>query len=547
LAWVPATRLRIASLFRWLRDPSPITRRLTASLIFILSGPVLYLLGWLGHRIMFPCWHDEGFYRLQSTFLAHGRLTMPTHLLADFFEVPWVFSHPARAVAYFPGTALLHVPGVWLHLPYYFTPVLVSSTILALLYLIVTELIDGIAGLLAVFLMVSLVMFRWLALIEMSHPAGAMWGLVALWSWLKWRKSKHIGWIALAALAAGWYAITRPLDALAVLSPLVLAWLWEIRGLGTRVWLKYAVVAILLVAPLVTLQLMFDRAVTGKYFDPPLEMFNRIYVNAKSLGLQSYDPNFVPPVNTGQMRDVYRWGDELQIESFTTVKQAATQWLTNRLPSSFGTAWPTLLLIFLYPVSILGLTDRRRWVMWLMFWTYSIAGAFFYLFNPHYVMAVAPALTFSLLLGSDVLQKTFSTRGVLAVFLPLLIFFLAIQRTAMNQQGIFVDNSVDNVIWWDSNYVPTKVTPPAIVLYQYDSKEYAALNEPVYNWDVLTPDDAPIIRAHDLGPRNVELFDYYAKLQPNRMVWRFDRRDKKLTLLGNVRDLALKQQVESRQ
>jgi hypothetical protein len=33
------------------------------------------------------------------------------------------------------------------------------------------------------------------------------------------------------------------------------------------------------------------------------------------------------------------------------------------------------------------------------------------------------------------------------------------------------------------------------------------------------PDDAPIIRAHDLGERNAELFRYYAARKPqgNRM------------------------------
>jgi hypothetical protein len=32
----------------------------------------------------------------------------------------------------------------------------------------------------------------------------------------------------------------------------------------------------------------------------------------------------------------------------------------------------------------------------------------------------------------------------------------------------------------------------------------------------------PMIRAHDLGPRNQEIFDYYAETQPERMFYRFD-------------------------
>jgi hypothetical protein len=56
----------------------------------------------------------------------------------------------------------------------------------------------------------------------------------------------------------------------------------------------------------------------------------------------------------------------------------------------------------------------------------------------------------------------------------------------------------------------------------------------------MWPDDARIIRAHDLGPeRNRELFRYYAQRQPQRTVYRFDRMTATLTRLGNVVDLAL--------
>jgi hypothetical protein len=86
--------------------------------------------------------------------------------------------------------------------------------------------------------------------------------------------------------------------------------------------------------------------------------------------------------------------------------------------------------------------------------------------------------------------------------------------------------------------MPRLVKPPAIVLFHYDSPGNFH-DEPVYNIDVAWPDDAPIIRAQDLGPaRNQELFAYYAQRQPARTVYRFDRATGKLFLLGNVVELA---------
>jgi hypothetical protein len=64
---------------------------------------------------------------------------------------------------------------------------------------------------------------------------------------------------------------------------------------------------------------------------------------------------------------------------------------------------------------------------------------------------------------------------------------------------------------------------PAVVLFRFDVENGNPHIEPVYNADVAWPDDAPVIRAHDLGPaRNRELFEYYARRQPQRAIYLFD-------------------------
>ena len=81
--------------------------------------------------------------------------------------------------------------------------------------------------------------------------------------------------------------------------------------------------------------------------------------------------------------------------------------------------------------------------------------------------------------------------------------------------------------------------PPAklIVLFRF-SPQRMSPDEPVYNPDVLYPDNSPIIRAHDRGERNIELYRYYAERQPDRIVYLYDRADDSLTELGNVVELA---------
>jgi hypothetical protein len=62
--------------------------------------------------------------------------------------------------------------------------------------------------------------------------------------------------------------------------------------------------------------------------------------------------------------------------------------------------------------------------------------------------------------------------------------------------------------------------------------------EPVYNVETASPDDATAIRAHDLGAENARLFEYYAKRSPDRAVYRFDEGEEKLEYLGMVTELA---------
>jgi hypothetical protein len=82
--------------------------------------------------------------------------------------------------------------------------------------------------------------------------------------------------------------------------------------------------------------------------------------------------------------------------------------------------------------------------------------------------------------------------------------------------------------------LPTQVRKPALVLFTYRPGA-SAHEEPVYNEGVAWPDEAQVIRAHDLGPqRSAALIDYYAKIQPNRHVYILDRGNLELRYYGTA-------------
>src|SRR2546423_7239372 len=131
---------------RWiefLRDVPTRRRRWTMLIVFGVAVAYLILTAFYQHRDLIPKFHDEHMHLLQMQMLARGKLWMRPHPLADFFETFHVFVKPVYASVYFPGTALLYLPAVWLHLPLWLMPLLVAGAIVALMYRVFTELIDG--------------------------------------------------------------------------------------------------------------------------------------------------------------------------------------------------------------------------------------------------------------------------------------------------------------------------------------------------------------------------------------------------------------------
>src|SRR5207302_5187477 len=104
------------------------------------------------------------------------------------------------------------------------TSVVIGGLAVAMTFVAVTELLrDGVLGVLAALLVVSLEHVRGLSVMTMSHPVLMLLVLCGVAAAARWRESRALGWAAAFGAAAGWAAITRPLDALCYFVPLGVA------------------------------------------------------------------------------------------------------------------------------------------------------------------------------------------------------------------------------------------------------------------------------------------------------------------------------------
>ena len=543
VALIPPARDALARALDRLRHPSPAARRWTAVAIAVAASGYLYFTAASQGREFIPKYHDEHMHILQVQHLARGKLWMQQHELADHFETFHVFVRPVYASIYFPGAALMYVPLVWLKLPMWVGPLVVSGVIVGLMYRVTTELIDGVAGLLAALMLLGLTLLRYLSIIVMSHTNRVLLGLLLVWALLHWRRSKSLAWAAAIGAIAGWAAITRPVDAICYAAPVGLAMLLDLRPLPWKRWAQTAACVVLAAAPFLSLQIIENVGVTGKPLMTPYRAYADLFTPQMSFGFHEFNPHMRPMTNLPQ-RQIYYYAFTVPAAKEHRADRIVDTWLTGRFPVLARRTTPNAALIALLPLSLLAL-DRRRWVLWSVLPVYIAFYAVFAYLLPHYVVVVAPAVVCGILLGKHALEHRLTEGRPRAAAAA--STFLTLSVGALALTGYPEINADANDTWYGSPTpdmtislieLPRAIKEPAIVLFRFTPGD-SVHAEPVYNTDVAWPDDAPIIRAPDLGPqKNVELFEYYAKRQPHRAVYLLDRRSRQLTRLGNVVDLA---------
>src|SRR5687767_14597500 len=178
VAAVPASRAIVGAALDRVRRPSPARRgRITFGLWF---ASLVYLIftAFRQDRDLVPLIHDEHSYLIQTRMLAAGRLWLPRHDLADFFESFHILTEPVYASIYFPGTALMYAPAVWIGQPTWAVPAVAAALVVALTYRCVTELLDdGAWGLAAAVAVLGVGLFRTHSMIAMAQMPAALLGM----------------------------------------------------------------------------------------------------------------------------------------------------------------------------------------------------------------------------------------------------------------------------------------------------------------------------------------------------------------------------------
>ena len=543
------------------RNPSPRAMERTAVLVGVLATAYFTFTAFRQERDLFPKTHDEGSYLLQMRMLAQGRLWMPGHELADFFDAFYVITEPVYASKYFPGTALMYVPTIWFGWPTAVLPLVVSGACAGLLYRIITELVDGAAGLLAAVLLASLSWFRMLSIMLMSQTPMLLLGLLMVWAWLRWRKSHRVGWLVALGAFAGWAAITRPADAL-IYAATVGAGIGVALARSRAPLRRWAVAAGIIVAgaaPFLALQLVFNKGVTGSVAQTPFGYYVERDQPGASFGFHAHDPGREIVSRVAQKRDYYRQSIVPFIERHR-LRNTFGRWVGRtdpgkgmfdqpRLGMLVDTTMPFRVLLPIALVGVLGLTDVRRAVLGMTLPLMVLMYVPYTFFLEHYAVVVAPAVILSILLGGRALPDAWPRyAGAIRSSFALGLITLALLSTheanavstlldrdeAARNRHLTVDETFDSELAKFVHALRDHVQTPAVVLFRYKTGDNI-IEEPVYNNDAAWPDDQAVVKAHDLGDaRNVEVARYYARRQPDRTFYRFDRASGTLTPLGSA-------------
>jgi hypothetical protein len=534
--------------------PSPLARTLIAIGICLAASVFCYWTQRYEHVAIRPKYADEFSYLLQAHMLAAGRLWMPALPLPEYFDTFYVLVKPVYASMYFPGAAMMYAPALALHLPYVVGPVMASGLCAALVYLVFCEVLDGASALLAVLLLLSLPMFRMMSIMLMAQTPTLLLGLVMTWSVLKWRKRMHARWLVLLGASAGWAAITRPADALCFAIVVGAVMLMDLRGKSRQVWLKTTAIVVTCALPFLIFQLSLNHGITGKRGTSPFSLWN----DANYPGAFGFHSGPMPEhvSNVPEIQRFYETDAKIKIERH--------QWknLGQGLQGEFemakrsAVADPFLWLIM--PLSLPAMFSRKLWAVWGMFPVFLL-GMSWYAFTwdlPHYYVMVMPAMILWTVLPIRFLTDVFPRRAaMIRTMIGLGIVALALTWMPMFNRIIHDPYFEARELATINANLEREVRGPAVVVFHFDSHAPTGgmgvannpSEEPVFNSQVIWPDDAEVIRARDLNrdmsaigkpnDLNAPLYAYYARLSPLRVFYLYDRADGKVRRLGTGQEM----------
>ena len=543
----PVNRWLTGKMAYW-ASPAPRTR-IRISIAFAVSTSLyLYFSAWQQQRDFFPKLHDEYMHLVQARLLSHGKLWSAPHAFPRFFETFHVFVTPIYTGQHFPGTALFYVPGIWLGLPWWITSLAIAGAAIGMMYRIVAEIVDGVAGFVAAIMLLGTLELRYLSLMVISNTPALLLGLSMIWAWLHWRQKRQKQWAIALGLLSGLAAITRPPDALCFAIPIAIAILLDIRRIRfdtlanphkitrTKVVAVTGTAVLVGAIPFLLLQLIFDHGVTGRWLKTPHQYYGDLYYPGVVYGFR--EPSFVPRPATSlpQKLDYYDGFLANHMQRYTP-RTALHEWIETRLPALFKASLPSPLMMFLLPLGLLGFVRKDVWVLATVFPLFVVFYAPNIMYASSYAILVSAAMIPLALFGAKNLESfieaTFPrlhhrTSPILTTLL------IAISLAALPQFNPAVTEQFPSRTIAAVEIAMKTIDGRAIVFFRYQHNDNVH-EEPVYNIDSAYIDSSRIVRAQDLGAtENLKLIRYYAERQPDRRVYLFNRTDRTLTALGPV-------------
>lgn len=514
----------------WLRNPSDRARAWTTAVVWAMAFVYLLLTARQQHRDLFPRIHDECSYTIQAKMLAGGHLWLPRHELGDFFETFHFLTQPVYGSIYFPGTALMNVPGVWLRQASWFMPLLLAALAIAMSYRVTAEMVDGLAGLLVALLILATELFRVHSTMVMAQIPVMLLGLLMAWAWLRWRREHAWRWAVAVGVFAGWAAITRPVDGLAFAVPIGLAMAWDLRRECRRTIALSALSVVAGAIPFLALQAVFDIGVTGSVLKTPYVMY--LEQNQPGSVFGSALEATGKPASELPQKQIYF--SQLSTMERDGRSAGIVPWLEGRARMAAMASLPFAAFLLLAPASLLVCQTRGRWAILA-----AVPICFvLYLLNPffllHYALPLTAAMALAVVLGARAAQSAIpfaAGRRFAGGFLSGALVLFAIASLPQVNRHV-TDEPYRTPLLDHVERTLAEIPAPAVVFFHFTPGGNVH-EEPVYNMATVQPDDAPIIRAHDLGARNGELIRYYALRQPDRTFYMMDRRTGRLFRLGN--------------
>jgi hypothetical protein len=162
--------------------------------------------------------HDETAYLLQAKIFASGRWTAEARPLPEFFQEIHSFDTPIVAARYWPGHAIMLVPGVALGMPA-LMPILLAGVMGGLMFALARRVAGSLAAILGWLVWVSAPDVLYFQPTYFSELTTGALLLLGWWSLFEYHEGKSKLWLLVLAFCFGWGAITRPLTMLAYAIP----------------------------------------------------------------------------------------------------------------------------------------------------------------------------------------------------------------------------------------------------------------------------------------------------------------------------------------